>query len=157
MKRSEKYRETSSFVYFNANPRNRVTSDCVIRAISAATQIPYRKVVMEMAELQCDTGYDSGENRVIDMYLSAKGWKKQKQPRHDDNTKYTGKQFCDYLSINHEHGEIGNVICNIGGHHIVAIMPTNHGDGFNCRYKVHDIWDSTDGCIGNYWVKEALT
>ena len=157
MKRSEKYRETSSFVYFNANPRNRVTSDCVIRAISAATKIPYRQVVMEMAEIQCDTGYDASENRVIDMYLAGKGWKKQRQPRHDDNTKYTGKQFCDYLSINHGNGEIGNVICNIGGHHIVAIMPTNHGDGFNCRYKVHDIWDSTDGCIGNYWVKEALT
>ena len=73
MKRSEKYRETSSFVYFNANPRNRVTSDCVIRAISAATKIPYRQVVMEMADIQCDTGYDASENRVIDMCLAGKG------------------------------------------------------------------------------------
>ena len=58
-----------------------------------------------------------------------------KQPRKSDNTKYIGKEFCKMFK--------GTCVANIGGHHIVCIK-----DG-----KVHDIWDSTDGCIGNYWIK----
>ena len=34
-------------------------------------------------------------------------------------------------------------IAHIGGHHIIAIVDK----------KVNDTWDSTDGCIGNYWTK----
>ena len=51
MKREQKYPDTESFVFHNQNPHNRFTTDCVIRAISAATEIPYNQVVMEMAEL----------------------------------------------------------------------------------------------------------
>jgi len=36
------------------------------------------------------------------------------------------------------------VIANIGGHHIVAII----------EGRVWDTWNSTDGCIGNYWTKK---
>ena len=60
-----------------------------------------------------------------------------KQPRKANNKKYTGKEFCK------KHNE--TCVANIGGHHVVCIK----------NGKVHDIWDSTDGCIGNYWVKEV--
>ena len=153
MKRQDKYPETKSFVFYNANPKGKFTTDCVIRALSDGCGIPYNDVVLQMAAIQCKTGLDMSENRVIDKFLARHGWEKQKQPRKEDNTKYTGKEWCDWLSINYRDAEIGNVICNIGGHHIVAVKPTNHGDGFNCRYKVHDTWDSTDGCVGMWWRK----
>jgi hypothetical protein len=86
--------------------------------------------------------------------LEKKGFIKQNQPRKSNNTKYTGKEFCNWLSINYPNGEIGNIVANIGGHHIVCIKPTYHGDGFNCRYKILDTWNSSDGCIGNYWIKK---
>ena len=142
MTRQEKYPEPPTFHYHNANPRNRITTDCVIRAISTATEIPYERVVMEMAELQCKTGYDDGDVKLIDRYLKSKGWVKNPQPRKDDGTKYTGKEFCEEVRT-HRHWYSPAIIANIGGHHTVAIM-------FG---QVYDSWDSTDGCIGNYWEK----
>lgn len=137
-KRRSKYPETESFHYYNANPKNRITTDCVIRAISTATDIPYNQVVMGLAEMQCQTGYDEADVTLIDKYLSSKGWTKHKQPRKEDNTKYTGKDFCLRMANKHV-----RYVANIGGHHIVAIV----------NGKVYDTWDSTDGCIGNYWEK----
>lgn len=148
--RAAKYPTTEVFQYYNRNPKNRITTDCVLRAISTALDMPYHEVVMEMSEIQCKTGYDSHSKEVIDRYLKSKGWVKCKQPRKYDNTKYTGEEFC--LKIQHpiycEELELPDcdwhhMVANIGGHHIVAII-----DG-----KIHDIWDSSGGCIGNVWVK----
>lgn len=151
MTRQQKYPDTSTFHYYNANPKNRYTTDCVIRAICTATEIPYNQVVMEMAELQCKTGFDMSENKLIDKYLSAKGWVKHSQPKKADGTKYTGKEWCKELWWIGEHNKM---IANIGGHHIVAIVEDNEYDGNGIsRFRVYDIWDSTDKCIGNYWTK----
>lgn len=144
MKRQEKYPNTSTFHYYNANPKNKITGDCWCRAICTALEIPYNQVVMEMAELHCKTGKDC----PIDDYLKSKGWIKHKQPRKADNTKYTGKEFCQKL--NSDIMSIGiKVIANIGGHHIVCIKE----DEVEGLYKIHDIWNSTEKCIGNYWIK----
>lgn len=137
MKRQNKYPDTICFHYHNENPHNRFTSDCVIRAISTATEIPYNQVVMELAELQCKTGFDPSESTTISKYLKLKGWEKMKQPRKADNTKFTGREFCRLYK--------GTYVANIGGHHTVCIKGG----------KVWDTWDSTRGCIGNYWIKKG--
>ena len=36
------------------------------------------------------------------------------------------------------------MVINIGGHHMACII-----DG-----KVWDTWNSTEGCVGNYWIKK---
>lgn len=157
MTRREKYPETKTFHLFNANPHKRITGDCRIRAISTATGVPYNDVVMDLAMIQIKTGYDQCTNQGIDILMEEYGWEKKKQPRKKDGTKYTGKEFCKvqqkWLKDKEMYGnewDDGIVIspkifCNIGGHHEVAIV-----DG-----KVWDIWDSTGGCIGNYWVKRG--
>lgn len=144
MKRQEKYPNTSTFHYYNANPKNKITGDCWCRAICTALEIPYNQVVMEMAELHCKTGKDC----PIDEYLKLKGWVKHKQPRKTDNTKYTGSEFCQELNSNIMAVGI-KVIANIGGHHIVCIKE----DEIEGLHKIHDIWNSTGKCIGNYWIK----
>lgn len=141
MTRKEKYPDTRSFHFYNANPHNRFTTDCVVRAISTALEMDYNTVVMELAELQCRTGFDASEKTAINRYLADKGWVKHNQPRKEDNTKYTGKEFCRLLR---KTNNCKNIIANIGGHHIVAII----------NNKVYDTWNSTDGCIGNYWEKD---
>lgn len=151
--RETKYPNTDVFQYFNQNPHKRITTDCVIRAISLAEGIPYNQCVMEMAQMQCDTGYDDACKELIDRYLKSKGWTKCKQPRKEDRTKYTGAEFCRKIQhpIYCEELDLPgwpdfnwhHMIANIGGHHIVAIM-----DG-----KIHDIWDCSRKCIGNVWVK----
>lgn len=154
MKRSDRYPETSSFIYYNRNPRNRLTEDCAFRAFSLGLDQDYNKTVLEMAQHMCKTGYAMDGTIGEGSFLTKeKKWIQHRQLKHDDGTKYTGKQFADWLSINYPNGEIGNVICNIGGHHVVCFKPTYHGDGFNCRYKCHDIWDSTGGCVGIWWTK----
>lgn len=142
MKRQDKYPETSTFHYHNANPKNRITGDCRIRAISVACEIPYNQVVMDFAKIQCETGYDQCVGQGIDILMKQYGWIKCKQPRKADNTKYTGEEFCRLIQRSRK-PEWKRIMANIGGHHEVAII-----DG-----KVWDTWDSTDGCIGSYWVK----
>ena len=155
MKRADKYPDTETFHYYNANPKKRITGDCRIRAISTACEIPYNQVVMDLAKIQCETGYDQTANQGISILMKRYGWEKCNQPRKPDNTKYTGKEFCEVLQkrLNDKkaHGQAykdgivitSRILCNIGGHHEVAII-----DG-----KVWDHWNSTGGCIGNYWYK----
>lgn len=143
MTRQQKYPDTATFHYHNANPKNRYTTDCVIRAISTALEIPYNQVVMEMAEFQCKTGYAMSDSTGIDKYLQSKGWVKHPQPRQWDNTKFTGEFWCRELWQHYRTPKYLRIVANIGGGHTVAII----------GYKVWDTWDSTDGCIGNYWTK----
>lgn len=148
MKRQDKHPETRTFHFYNANPKNRITGDCVTRALCTALDISYNRCVMEQAEVQCKTGYDNATAQGIDYYLKEQGWMKMPQPRKADGTKYTGKEWCEQLREDiawAKNGErLRRIVANIGGHHTVAII-----DG-----KVHDHWDSTDGCIGNYWIKK---
>ena len=143
MKRQEKYPDTNVFHYYNANPKNRITTDCVIRAISTACDKKYNDVVMDLAKIQCETGYDDGSTKAIDLLMKKYGWIKKSQPRKIDNTKYTGEEFCKDIQNHKYHLAYNKIVANIGGHHIVAII-----DG-----KIFDIWNSSNKCIGNYWIK----
>lgn len=136
------YPDTTTFHYHNQNPRGRITGDCVFRAISLALDKDYNECVMEMATTMCETGYALNDNKGEDAYLKKHGWLKQKQPRKSDNTKYTGVEFCNYLN---KYFTGDSVVCHIGGHHMVCIKRHNG------KFKIWDIWNSTDGTIGNYW------
>ena len=140
MTRQQKFPDTKTFHFHNANPKGRLTTDCVFRAISTATGIPYADVVRQLAEWQIKTGYDSGDDKCYGRYLESIGWVKMKQPRKRDGRKYTGKEWCELLN---EELDFRGMIAHIGGHHVVAIS--------GCQ--VWDTWNSTDGCIGNYWIK----
>lgn len=135
-RREDKYPNTKTFTFYNANPKGKYTCDCVARAVCTALNEPYETVIREMVEMSIKTGYEYTDTKCIDKYLQSKGWTKMKQPRKANNTKYTGKEFHKVFK--------GVCVANIGGHHIVCIKGG----------KVYDTWDSTDGCIGNYWVKE---
>lgn len=41
MKRQDKFPDTTTFHYHNANPHNRITGDCVTRAETVVLEIPY--------------------------------------------------------------------------------------------------------------------
>lgn len=129
--------DTQNFTYYNANPKGKMTTDCVTRAITTALNQPYETTVRELTELWLKTGYEMTEPRCYGKYLESKGFEKQKQPRKADNTRYTGREFVRIFK--------GVCVANIGSSHVVCIK-----DG-----KVIDIWNSTGGCIGNYWIKKG--
>lgn len=137
MRREQKYPNTSTFQFYNANPKNRAGGDCVVRAICTALNQSWEQTVRELTEVGIKHGYVLNDKKTYEKYLESKGWTKHKQPKKPDGTKYTGKEFCERART------YENYIAHIGGHHMVAII----------NAKVYDIWDSTDGCIGNYWTK----
>ena len=153
-KRQRKYPDTDYFHFHNANPKGKMTEDCVVRAITTALNQPYEQTLRELAEMTIKTGYMLNGNKGIDAYMKSKGWTKCKQPKKDDGTKYTGKEFCrtlvhpiysEELNLTNRSFEINRIIANIGGHHTVAIMSG----------QIWDTWNSADGSIGIVWVKTA--
>jgi len=148
-----KYPETDTFLWHNENPKGHITGDCLFRAAAGATGLKWTEVVDAVCERMKKDARDADFSMA--KWLEGSGWTRHKQPRRDDGSKYTGEQWCKWLSVNYPNGELGSIIANIGGHHIVCIKPTNHGDGMNCRYKVLDIWNSTGKCIGIWWAKGA--
>ena len=153
-KRQMRYPDTETFHFYNANPKGKMTSDCVVRAISAVLKQPYDVTLRELTEMTIETGYMWNENKGIDKYMKSKGWIKCKSPRNDDGTKYTGNEFCrtlmhpiysEELNLCDKPFEINNVLANIGGLHTVAIMSG----------QIWDTWNSGHKCIGIVWVKPA--
>lgn len=144
MTRKQKYPDTATFHFYNANPHGRITGDCVTRAIATALEIDYNVAVMLGAIAQVETGYDNATAQGIDYIVGRCGWTKQKQPKKANGKKYTGAEFCKAIKNGTYAWLQGKrIIANIGGHHTVAIVDE----------RIWDIWDSTDGCIGNYWIK----
>lgn len=137
--RREKYPDTDTFVLYNANPRNRITTDCVFRAFSLALDMPYNEVVMNTAKLMCETGYALNDKKGIERFLEKKGWVKKPQLKHPNGTKYT---VADFVKTHKK----GTYIINMANH--LSVIK----DGKN-----YDIWDCVKygGCVGNYWIKGA--
>ena len=138
--------DTDCFKFYNANPKNKRTSDCVLRAICTALNQSWEQTLDDLVEVAKKYKLMVDDDKCYKKYLKAKGWIMYKQPRKSDNTKYTGEEFCDSVVNNWPKDsclDYSRVIAHIGGHHIVAII-----DG-----KINDTWDSTNKTIGNYWVK----
>lgn len=133
--RAQKYPNTKWFRLFNANPKNRFTDDCVVRAICTATGQPYETILRKLCEVSINTGYSVNSKNVIIQYLDKILCNDTcAQPKHTNGKKFTGKEFC-------EAHPVGNYVCMIGGHHVVAVI-----DG-----KINDTWDCSDKCVGNFW------
>ena len=142
MTREQKYPDTDTFHYYNANPHNKFTDDCVIRALSTAMNQSWEQTFNELCKISVKYGLMPTDIKCYGRYLKEKGWIKHSQPRKSDNSKYTGKEFVKKVLINTS--QHVNVIAHIGGHHIVAVI----------NGKINDTWDCTNGCIGNYWTKK---
>ena len=121
-KRKQKHPDTKWFHYNNVNPKGKVTTDCVYRAISNAMQIPYAQVAREMTEMQIETGWDTGESRLINKYITSKGWL-------GSMTKFKNG------------GVFNRVIMNIGSEHLSCVI----------NGKVEDIWNCSNNCVGVWW------
>lgn len=146
MASSIRERNTKYYNYFNANPKDRLGGDCVIRAISSALNQSWETTVRELTELGISLGYVLNDKHCFEKYLKVKGWTKMKQPRKRNNTKYTGEEFCRCIQNNTSANGItlsNNILANIGGHHITAIKSG----------VINDIWNCSQKTIGNYWVK----
>lgn len=135
-RRALRYPDTATFHYHNANVKDKITGDCVVRAIATALDQSWEQTVRELTEVGIKYGYLLDEKACYSRYLESKGWHKHPQPRKDDGTKYTGAEFCIEFPKYAK-----RCVANIGSLHVVAIM---YG-------QVWDIWNSERRYIGNFW------
>ena len=128
--------EDTSFMYFNCNPKAKHTTDCVIRAISTATNKQWTDVFKELSEYTAKYGYMFNDTKNYGKYLKDFGWEKQPQPKKMNGKKMTVKEFL--------HDFNGTAIIHVGRGHVSCVS-----DGF-----VWDIWNCENEIIGNYWIKK---
>lgn len=120
------------YVSFNANPENKKSGDCVIRAISKATEKTWEEVYAGVS-LQGYIMRDMpSSNHVWGAYLRNKGFSRRKIS-DDCPDCYTVKDFCD------DHPD-GTFILSLNGHVVCVI------DG-----SYFDTWDSGDEIPIYYW------
>lgn len=142
MTREERNPNTKWFTYNNVNPKNKINGDCVIRAIANAMNKTWDEVNEDLFKYSVKYKTILNDKHTYEKYLKDNNWIKCKQPRKDNNKRYTGKEFVDYLT---KLNDTSNKIMLIGCHHMSCIVYKNK------QIKIEDIWDCSDGCVGNYW------
>ena len=135
--------ETPYYHFYNANPKDRRTGDCLIRALAVALGKSWDDVVDDLVAIAHKTKYTIGEQRNYEQYLKSNDYTIEKQPKHEDNTKLTGEELCRLLDYRHM---TKPVLANIGADHIVVFAKI---DG---RYKIHDIWNCQRYKIGKVYI-----
>jgi hypothetical protein len=136
--RKSKYKDTAHFTYHNENPYDQITGDCVIRAISNACKLRYCDVVMDLAQLQCETGFQANCKEAWTKYIKNRGWQENKEPRKPNRTRYT---VSEYLDLNPNL----TAIAIVGSHHVVAII----------NGVVQDIWNSSYEYLHRFYTLEV--
>jgi len=132
--------DTKVFHYHDTNPKGKKTNDCVIRAISAVTNKTWDEIFIDLSNIALKYKITMDDSKCFERYLKQLGFVKHKALRKADNTRYTGREFCEIIP--NEIKELSNnIIANIGSHHITAII----------KGKIYDTWDCSDRKIGNYW------
>lgn len=111
------------YVYFNNNPKEKNTGDCVIRAVSKALGVSWLQAYMDLYVLGMQLGDLANSDAVWTAYLKSKGFKKRIVPDTCPDC-YTVGQFAA------DHDE-GVYVLGTGTHAVTVVS----GD-------VYDAWDS---------------
>ena len=124
------------FIEFNINPKNKITKDCVIRAIATATNKTWESVYRELAELGIKKGLMINDRNNWKAYLKNLGYEKQNMPRREDRTRYTLEEFCDELAEDNQ---------------IYIVKVANHLTVVKEK-SLYDTWNCSRKSVGNYWI-----
>lgn len=123
----------------NKNPLGKKTGDCTTRAIANVLDITWEQAITEQCEGAIKTSCGLTSNETIDYIMNKYGYKKMKQPRKIDNTKYNVLEM-DRILTKKQISE--GVLINVSNH-TTCIKNDDLQDIWNCGYKT----------VLNYWVK----
>jgi len=112
--------------------------DCVIRACTLATKLPYQKVWEDLCELSKTTGMFPNHRQTYEIFLAEHGWIKQKTPR--DKNKRT-------ISI--RNWEFKKSALVAVSRHLVFVDKQTVFDTWDCRTrKIQHYFISTSQLMG---------
>lgn len=77
------------FVKFNQNPKQKRTTDCVIRAISFALGKTWEEVYRDLAEQGIKNGLMLNDRNNWKLYLKVLGYNMERMPKTLNNKRYT--------------------------------------------------------------------
>lgn len=121
------------YIKYNANPKGKITGDCVIRAICTAVYEPWENVYSSLCELGKKKGKMPNDPAVYSQYLRNKGFEQMKTLTHPSGRKLTLRELADetrdYIVLAH---------CRS---HLTCIIYGVIIDTWNCGYKTS----------GKYW------
>ena len=116
-----------AYKYYNPNPANNDTGDCVVRAISKALNQTWDETYWDL----CDQGYLMGDwgdsNRVWDTYLRENGFIRKVIPNTCPRC-YTVEDFC--------HDNPYGIFILATGNHVVAVIDGIAYDSWNSLREV---------------------
>lgn len=122
----------------NMNPKGLKIGDCVIRAISYATNQSWDKVYQDLCSLGLKMKRMPNDKKVFNKYLEQLDWVKQKQPKTYYGKKMTVNEFSRDLATKQ----------------IYLISVRKHLTVLD-NYELVDIWDCSNSSMGNYWTKRG--
>jgi hypothetical protein len=125
-----------SYIFYNPNPFDKETGDCVIRAISKILNLDWDRVFVDLFLKAYQEKDMMDKNYVWGSYLSDNGYIRHVIPDTCPEC-YTIKQFC----LDHPKGKF--IVAT--GSHVVAVV---NGD-------YYDAWDSGNKTPIYYWQKES--
>tara|TARA_R100001244_G_scaffold96908_1_gene72574 strand:+ start:97 stop:528 length:432 start_codon:yes stop_codon:yes gene_type:complete len=109
--------------------------DCVIRALTLATKLPYQKVWEDLCELSKFTGMFPNHHQTYEIFLAEHGWIKQRTPR-DKNKKMISIEDWSYKDA---------AVISVSSHLV-----------FLDRKTIYDTWDCRDRKIQNYYISHNI-
>ena len=124
------------FVYYNPNPKNLHTVDCVVRALTAFLNMSWRNAFLDIINWCADRGrvnfnYRSSYNE----YLKEKGYERHKKPRKNVSV----GEFVEYFA------EYGKVYIVSMPRHLTLVI----------NRRLCDIWDCSSKKMDGYWVRDV--
>lgn len=122
------------FVKTNLNPTGKKYGDCVVRALMKANGKSWAETYSDLCAIGLEMYAMPNDKAVYEKYLEQNGWKKQKMPRFEDNSRYTVSEFS-------EENPKGTFVITVANH-ITTVV-----DGI-----LYDTWDCGHKSICNYWV-----
>lgn len=124
------------YIKYNANPKEKITTDCVVRAISTAMHESWMQTYEKLCELGKKKCKMPNDSYVFAQYLRNNGFEQMTQKKHSSGSKYTIKELVDsYI----EENVILVIKCR--GHLTCAIYDTLI-DTWNCGWQK----------AGQYWL-----
>ncbi len=126
-----------SFTKLNLNPKEKKTSDCVVRAIACGTGQSWEKVYQDLCRIGLEEYEMPNSKTVWQKYLNELGWKKQPMPKIKFGNTYRRVRLEAFAK-----DIIKNSIVSVASH-LTCVEDGSIIDTWNCGHK----------SVGNYWTK----
>ena len=126
----------AKFVYYNLNPKQLHTNDCMVRALAYFFDVSWHEAFIDIIEWCANRGWvDWNYRSKYYVYLAERGFERHKAPTKG----MTVGRFCDEIA------EKGRVYMVQIKRHMTIID----------NKEINDTWDCSESVIDNYWIKKV--